>query len=101
MVDPAENCIEEFDVLPHLKKFINADQIESMKSLATADLLVISRSAFSYVPALLNKKGIIVYHPFWHGALPEWIDATRDFSFLQRLRESCERWKADEIRRSG
>lgn len=93
VVDPQENQLEDFDVLPHLKKFINTDPIETMQGLATADLVLISRSCFSYLAALLNKKGIVVYHPFWHAAPLEWLDATHALSFRDRLLEACERWK--------
>ena len=42
--------------------------------MATVDLLIISRSSFSFLAAILNKKGIILYHPFWHTAPAAWID---------------------------
>jgi hypothetical protein len=94
-INPKDNCIEDFDVLPHLKKYINSDALESMAALATADLVVISHSKFSYFPALLNKKGIIVYAPYVHATPLEWLDVTHQASFQQRLIESCKRWKAE------
>ncbi|MBX9743560.1 MAG: hypothetical protein K2W99_08505 [Chthoniobacterales bacterium] len=94
-INPEENCIEEFDILPNLKKVINGDPVTSMQSLATADLLIISRSCFSYVPALLNKKGIIVFHPFWHPSLPEWLDS-REEHFYKQLEKKCEQWKINQ-----
>lgn len=93
-MDPEECHIREFEVLPNLQKFINTDPIEALTSLATADLLIMSRSAFSYLPAVLNKKGIIVYVPFYSNPLPEWIDATQQDSFEDKIMESCECWKA-------
>jgi hypothetical protein len=79
------NQLKDFEVIPNLKKYIDHDPIETLELMATADLLVISRSSFSYLPATLNKRGIIVYHPFWHAAPKEWIDATHQASFQERI----------------
>jgi hypothetical protein len=76
-IDPRANCIEDFDVIPHLTKFINGDPIESLRRMATADALVISASCFSYVPAILNRSGIVVYHPCAHGPLKDWLVSDR------------------------
>lgn len=92
LITPEMNDVKAFDQLPHLKKFINGDPIETLRALATADLLIMSRSDFSYTAAILNKKGIIIYHPFWHGVPIEWIDGTHEASFSDRLREACEEW---------
>lgn len=45
----------------------------------------------SYTAAILNKKGIIVYHPFWHGTTMEWLDGSHQRSFPERLFEACGR----------
>lgn len=92
MIAPEANDIKEFDQLPHLKKCINGDPIETLRAMATADLLMMSRSDFSYTAAILNKKGIIVYHPFWHGTPMEWLDGNHQRSFSERLFEACSRW---------
>lgn len=86
------NDIREFEQWPHLKKYINGDPIETLQAMATADLLVMSRSDFSYTAAILNKKGIVVYHPFWHGTPMEWLDGSHQRSFPERLLEACSRW---------
>jgi hypothetical protein len=91
---PEHYAMEDFDVIPRLKKCINDDPLESLKSLATADLLITSRSAFSYVGAILNKKGIIAYYPFWRAAPLEWLDATHQASFDTRLVAACQQWKS-------
>ncbi|MBM3856360.1 MAG: hypothetical protein FJ390_00170 [Verrucomicrobia bacterium] len=91
-ITPEMNNVKEFDQFPNLKKFINGDPIDDLRALATADLLIMSRSDFSYTAAILNKKGIIVYHPFWHGVPMEWLDGSHEASFSDRLREACQRW---------
>jgi hypothetical protein len=88
-----ERFLKEFDVIPHLKKCNNHDPLEALHSFATADLFIMSRSSFSYLGAMLNKKGIIVYHPFWFGTPLEWLDATHERSFHERLVVACETWK--------
>jgi hypothetical protein len=77
-LSPEMNSLEDFDAIPNLRKFINGDPIEALEAMATADLLMMSRSSFSYVAAILNAEGIVIYHPFWHSPLPEWIVATED-----------------------
>ncbi len=65
IIDPKMNRIEDFDVLPNLHKYINTDPIDTLRGMATADVLIISRSSFSYLAALFNR-GTVIYFPFWH-----------------------------------
>jgi hypothetical protein len=46
--------------------------INSLAHMVQADVLVMARSSFSYVPALANTNCVIYQH-FWHHPLPEWI----------------------------
>jgi hypothetical protein len=78
LVDPQMNSLEDFNEIPNLRRFINEDPIKTLKGMATADVLIMSRSSFSYVAAILNRKGVIIYHPFWHSPVPEWIIATEN-----------------------
>ncbi len=72
-IDPQVNRLEDFDILPNLVRFINGDPIDTLRRMATADALVLSRSSYSYVAAILNANCIVVYHPFWHSTLTEWL----------------------------
>jgi hypothetical protein len=65
--------LDEFDGLPNLVRCINETAIECLSKLATADILVMSRSSFSYVAGILNTNGIMLYHPFWHTAPSSWM----------------------------
>jgi hypothetical protein len=78
LVHPQMNALEDFNEIPNLKKHINGDPIEALRGMATADILIMSRSSFSYVAAILNMYGIIIYHPFWHSPIPGWIIATEN-----------------------
>jgi hypothetical protein len=73
ILDPRANRLEDFDAIPNLVKFINGDPIQTLRRMATADALVMSRSSYSYVAALLNPAGAVVYHPFWHSPLQDWL----------------------------
>lgn len=94
VIDPKMNRIEDFDVIPNLRKCINLDPIETLKGMATADGLIISRSSFSYLAALLGK-GIVIYNPFQHQPLKEWLISDRSGNFsAQQLVEQLKSWKA-------
>lgn len=73
--DTRSNPIRDFDAIPNLKKFINTDPIETMERMATANVLIICHSSFSYLPALLNHHGIVIYHKFRHSPLQNWLIA--------------------------
>jgi hypothetical protein len=72
-VSPEMCRIDEFSVLPNLVRCINEPAIDSLRKLATADILVMSRSSFSYLGGILNRNGIILYHPFWHRSPTSWV----------------------------
>ena len=48
------------------------DPVKAIFLLASADVLIMGKSSFSYVAALLSK-GPVFYEPFWHGPLPSWF----------------------------
>ena len=83
VVRPEMSQLDEFDVLPDLKLFINEMAIDCIRKLATADILIMSRSSFSYLGAILNRSGIVLYHPFWHSAPSSWIPVAPSGDFDQ------------------
>jgi hypothetical protein len=82
VMHPDMNQIEEFDQLPHLEKFINHDAVDTLERLGTADVLVISRSSFSFLAGMLNRRAVVFSPKFWHAAPRAWITTspTGDFS---------------------
>lgn len=93
LMNPGMNRLEEFETLPHLQKFINLDAIESLQRMATADILVMSRSSFSFLAAILNPRAVVFYSKFWHAAPRDWLRTRRtgDFPselFLEKLAEN-------------
>lgn len=51
---------------------LDTEALVSLRRLATADLLVTGKSSFSYIAAMLNR-GRVVYEPFWHKPLHDWV----------------------------
>jgi len=95
-IDPQVNQMEDFDILPNLAKYINGDPIETLRNMATADGLILSRSSYSYVAAILSEKGIVIYHPFWHSPLNEWMISDADGLVSEAdLRAWLEDWKRE------
>ncbi len=90
-VSPQMCRLDDFSVLPKLVFCINETPVECLRKLATADILVMSRSSFSYVAAILNRNGIMLHHPFWHPALSSWITVGRNGQFDRvKLRRAAE-----------
>jgi hypothetical protein len=55
------------------KYYLNHDDFQTFNHLVEADILIMAKSSFSFVAALLNEK-IVLYEPFWHSPLPGWIN---------------------------
>lgn len=71
----------EFDIFENFHWCFNMSAQASFLHMVYADLLITSKSSFSYKPALLNKKGIkICPRDFWHGypQKNDWILADND-----------------------
>lgn len=62
---------------------INDSNESDWRRMIEADILIMSKSSFSYPPAIFNK-GIVIYHPFWHGKLDGWLDS-QDPDFSDQL----------------
>jgi hypothetical protein len=75
--------LRELDVTLHL----DGDQIGDWEALRAADVLIVSRSAYSYSAALLSD-GIILCPRFWHEPLPGWVRVGRDGGIPEELLRS-------------
>lgn len=58
------NCLEE-ENLSSIVYHLDSDLNETIHHLSCSDILVMSKSTLSYLCALLNPKGTIIYYPFW------------------------------------
>ncbi len=70
---PGDNHLEDFSVIPGIVWHINEYPVDTLKALALADVLLASRSSFSYVAGILKCRGAVLFHPFWHSLAPGWI----------------------------
>ena len=67
------------------------------KAVMNSDVFIMSRSAFSFVPALVANDGIkIVYTPFWHQGLRGWESVRKDIlsqsdAEFKRLKSTCKK----------
>jgi hypothetical protein len=59
---------------------LDSDLTAVWQTMATADLVLLSKSTFSLVPAMLNGKGTVVYTQFSRRGLPGWIVAPVELS---------------------
>jgi hypothetical protein len=63
---------------------LDVDAVWTMRRLIETDLLVMSKSSFSYVAALINR-GVKIYEPTFNPPLSDWIVKRKDGSFDQNL----------------
>lgn len=71
---------QEFATFPNLHWCLEMTAMESFTHFIYADLLITSKSSFSYKPALLNNNLKLSPIPFWHGYpnSEQWILANSD-----------------------
>jgi hypothetical protein len=60
--------------------YVSVDAVWTMQQMVEADVLIMSKSSFSYVAALVSD-GIKLYEPFWHSPLEHWIALKSTGSF--------------------
>lgn len=79
----------EFQNIDNLKFCLDMGAIDSFLHMVYADLLITSKSSFSYKPALLSNGIKICANNFWHGYPQklDWIIANENGNFdLEQLR---------------
>ena len=62
---------EEFNIFTNIKIISGGDVLITFEHLSKADILITSKSSFSYVAALYNGNTVL-YTIFWHKPLPHW-----------------------------
>jgi hypothetical protein len=58
---------------PSVQLRLDTNLSDVWQGLVSADLVVLSRSTFGMVPAMLNSHGTVIYTPFPRRPLPHWI----------------------------
>ena len=81
---------EDFGNLSSLATlYLNGNVFEDFHHLVKADVLFMAKSSFSYSAALLSD-GLIVYEPFWHPPLNEWLLFEDNERFINLLSEKIQ-----------
>ena len=58
--------------------------------MVSADVLIMAKSSFSYSAALFSK-GVIIYLPFWHTPLQNWLVVNKKGGFdIKKLKNMLE-----------
>jgi len=73
LVTPEDSKMDDFKTIPNIKYHINEYPVDTLKALTLSDVLLASRSSFSYVAGILKRDGVVLFHPFWHSLAPGWI----------------------------
>jgi hypothetical protein len=81
VVDPANDRLEDFDVISNLKKYVNLNPIETLRRMATADALILSVSSFSTVAAILSPNCIVLCCPPPSSPMKDWLTWGKDGKF--------------------
>jgi hypothetical protein len=74
--EPSHESLEEFREKGY-ELHINEEKADVWSAALTADVFIMSRSDFSFVPALLTKA-TVVYTPFWEKAQRGWAVVGKD-----------------------
>jgi len=53
-----------------------SDPFNDFLEMARADILVISKSSFSFLAGLCNPASIKIFEPFWHATPKAWVDSS-------------------------
>ena len=74
---------EAFDIfkkkIPKCNLYLDSKLNKVYNLGINADIFILSKSSFSFVPAFFNKN-CVIYYPFWHKKLDHWIDySANDF----------------------
>ncbi|EEC44560.1 predicted protein [Phaeodactylum tricornutum CCAP 1055/1] len=84
---------EDWESLSGYQLDLHSSAMDVWDSMVNADILILSKSSFSFVSAIFNT-GRVIYAPFWHKPLPTW-ESTPDYILaesqaeVERLRHLC------------
>jgi len=64
---------------------INENPLAALINMATADILIGSRSSFSYVSACAGLNQLSIFPHFWHAAMPNWLEADQETGLFDQI----------------
>lgn len=80
-----KNDFAEFDKFENIEYCLNMGAKDSFLHMVYADLLITSKSSFSYNPALLSNGIKVVPRYFWHGYPEDFILVNKNCDFENNL----------------
>jgi hypothetical protein len=86
--------------LSHVSELILDAKLNSAwEDMINAEILVIAKSSFSYVPALYSKATVI-YQPFWHEMKSEWFNlgSASAHSVIEEVRRRREIRQSNQLK---
>ncbi len=83
----SEGSVEDFSELAtkDVTFKLNGNALDIFVELTMSDILITSKSAFSYCAAILSDKKVY-YIPFWHAPLPHWNTIKIQESVLEKAK---------------
>jgi hypothetical protein len=61
--------------MENIRYRINEHAVSTLFNLASSDILIGSRSSYSYAAAVAGTARCVIMPPFWHALLPNWIES--------------------------
>ena len=81
-ISPEELRLSEFDGIANIRYRINEHPVSTLFNLASADVLVASRSSYSYVAAVAGTVKCVVCPRFWHALMPGWAESDPETGYF-------------------
>lgn len=93
----SQGCSKEFLEIEHsaIIFHLNESPFTTFHHMVSADVLVMAKSSFSYSAALFSK-GVIIYLPFWHKPMKNWIIINKNGCFDKERFKDVLRQKTNE-----
>ena len=82
IVSMDESNYKHFAIVPNVHFHIGTHPVQSIVEMTNSDVLVLSNSCFSYVPAMLKQKGVVLGKPGAHSMSPQWIVVNDPYDVL-------------------
>ena len=96
LIRPEDSHLEDFMKLPNTVLCLNENPIDTLKALTKSDILLASRSSFSYISAIMKDRGVVFFHPFWHSLAPGWIPTRSALDILANEQAMFQKLLAQE-----
>lgn len=93
---PKETFFDDLSEYGSIQILNEIDPIAAWQNMENADILISSKSSFSYVGGLLRGVKPVIFCSFWHSGLPTWLNIEESFmndytEFSKAIEYSCEK----------